>query len=487
MTKTLMLILFAVALGLPRWAIAEVHVVNDPLFGPIGHFDDWGFPQSIGRDAFNFSPINGFGGPAQDGLDPNGAVSLIQREATVLPDGATQDPPLDIVTFGLGPGGPEPTGVLPQANMDGVVNLFLFGWTGPAGSQFNLHQVDRDGDHFIPKDQMSFNKYEVFVYRDADYNLIDTIINPISFQPVALSDARGWCAFQTHPASAGEAMAGQVQFAFGFQVFFGPNPGPLQIVPHFPMRSYGTLVLDFNLPMPDGTMVPIFYVANSSANNTDPSMGRDADHPFGFPSPDFYNHVSFAGGGIIPLGVWVTPETIDTASPVLVQDQSGLPATVFTEPYPAGHGESREDGAVFHRNMFGGFPFMLRADALRTIDFVDNDFYGAFDHDIIAFEVTKKVTIDGEKKAQPVNIKLVVKNEGSVDGATSLATVVGMQGDTKVFKQSQIVSMPSPFGAAKLAFGPFLPMASGGITWTATIADADPDDDTAVAVSESAE
>ena len=49
---------------------AEIHDVVDPLFGKIGTFDDWGFPESAGREAFNFDHINGFG-----------PITLIQNEA----------------------------------------------------------------------------------------------------------------------------------------------------------------------------------------------------------------------------------------------------------------------------------------------------------------------------------------------------------------------------------------------------------------------
>jgi len=40
---------------------AEIHDVVDPLFGKIGTFDDWMFPESVGRGAFNCDHIDGFG------------------------------------------------------------------------------------------------------------------------------------------------------------------------------------------------------------------------------------------------------------------------------------------------------------------------------------------------------------------------------------------------------------------------------------------
>ena len=363
--------------------------------------------------------------------------------------------------------------------MDGGVNLFLFGWTSPAGSTFNQYRVDQDGDVLIPKDGMTFGNYQVFMYHDTTgANPDETITNPISFVPRALSDARGFCGFDTHPLSAGEAMGGQVKFDFGLSVSFGPNPGPMQIVPGFQMRSHGTLVLDFILPMPDGSSVPIHYEANAAPSNIDPSLPRTTQYPFGVPSPDFYNHVSFVGGGIIPLGVWLTADSFDTPDPVVagvVNSPSDLPPGAM-EPYPGAHGYTRADGARWHQNMFGGFPFMLRADALRTVDFLDNAFYGNFDHDITKMMVTKTYKLG---QGKPITVQLQVANNRSVPGAASLATVVGMQNGTPVYKESAIVRLASNTGRTVVDFGPFPVTQAGDITWTATLTDGDPDVDVA--------
>ena len=40
---------------------AEIHDVVDPLFGKIGTFDDWMFPESVGRGALFCDHIDGFG------------------------------------------------------------------------------------------------------------------------------------------------------------------------------------------------------------------------------------------------------------------------------------------------------------------------------------------------------------------------------------------------------------------------------------------
>jgi hypothetical protein len=240
--------------------------------------------------------------------------------------------------------------------MDGNVNFFRWGYTTPPGSTFNNHQVDYDGDHFIPQQDMSFGFYDTFLYRDTTgANPDEDIDTTFNFQPVVLSDARGWCGFPTHPLAL-EAMGGQVTFDFGFAAFLSdedliPNGGALQIVSGFEMRSYGSLELDVNVNGLD-----ILYSASAVMNNTDPALGRDASHPWGYADPAYYNHVSFVGGGVIPSGAWV------------IQGPGGAwDLTVV----PAG-----TPGAVWHNNSFAGFPFMLRADATREVLSFDESFYG---------------------------------------------------------------------------------------------------------------
>jgi hypothetical protein len=457
------------ALGGMNPCYAEIHDVVDPLFGPIGTFDDWGFPESVGREAFNFDHIDGFG-----------PITLIQNEVTQLPDGVTQDPPSNVFGDFLDQdGNPILEPFFPDANMDSSVNLFLFGYTDASGSTFNNHQVDKDADHLIPKADMSFSEYDLFLYRDTtgtnpDQDF-DTFIN---FEPFAMSDAGGWCVFQTHPVAAGEPMAGQVEFDFGFAVKIpDPDYGPtgsdmLQLIPGFQMRSYGTLVLDFELPTPGGP-VPIHYEANAAPNNTDPSLGRDALNPLGFPSPDFFNHVSFMGGGVIPLGVWLDPEGDLGPDNTATRDSTLHPDQTYSPLDPPAPGEIREDGAIWHANSFGGFPFMLRADALRSIDEVDNSFYGTLDHDI------EKVIVNKQRDVgKPVNLRLKVRNNYSVADGTTLATVVGHQDGVEIFAKSMIVpAIPSGNASTMVDFGSYTPDATGVITWTATITDADPDDD----------
>ena len=100
------------------------------------------------------------------------------------------------------------------------------------------------------------------------------------------------------------------------------------------------------------------------------------------------------------------------------------------------------------------------------------------DLDIAGFRVTKRVSLSHVKQ---VGITLTVKNDGVINSATRPATVVGMQNGIEVYSETLAVSDPVGNGRSKFSFPPYTPTVSGDITWTATIADDDLDDDTATA------
>lgn len=463
-------------LFLPNLAWADVYTI--PVLGGEMRLDDWGFAETLGRNALDFDPVNGFGGNA---MDPSGRVTLVQHEETQNPDGLTQDPPYD--TSGDMFFVPR----FPSANMDGTVNFFAWAYTSKAGSNFNRHQVDSDGDHLIPKQEMSFTLYDLFMYHDTTGANRDRDFNTrIRFEPFPMSDARGFCGFPTHPLAL-EPMGGQVQFDLGIEVYLpgkdlGENDAPdagegsFQYIPAFQMRSYGSLEMDVTV---FGIEPASFhYVANASANNTDPRLGRDADHPMGFASPDFYNHVSFIGGGVIPRGVWLTPEGAGARGATIHPNQ-GDPGQ---RP-----GQVREDGAVWHVNLFGGMPFLLRADAHRIVDFIDTsrygelpDLYPELDLDIADFSVTAEAGL-GQLVSTPIRMTVAVQNNGSADLAYLPAKVVGTQNGQVVFTESQVVSDHIDNRQSTFRFGPYTPTATGDIQWTVTIDDGNPDDDTATA------
>jgi len=99
----------------------------------------------------------------------------------------------------------------------------------------------------------------------------------------------------------------------------------------------------------------------------------------------------------------------------------------------------------------------------------------SLDLDITKFKVTpKKVKL---AKVKPFKIKLSVKNNGAVSSQTRPATVVGVQNGIVVYRETMDVSAAASKKTINLNFPAYTPTAAGDITWTATIADDDPDVD----------
>lgn len=110
--------------------------------------------------------------------------------------------------------------------------------------------------------------------------------------------------------------------------------------------------------------------------------------------------------------------------------------------------------------------------------YMNNLVQPVLDLDIAGFRVTSRVDVS---RGQSVNIRLVVRNAGAVNGMAD-ATVVGMQGGGQVYNEIISVSDPVGNGRTTFNFSSFTPSVAGDITWTATIADQDPDVDEEVKV-----
>jgi hypothetical protein len=94
------------------------------------------------------------------------------------------------------------------------------------------------------------------------------------------------------------------------------------------------------------------------------------------------------------------------------------------------------------------------------------------DLDIAGFRATKRVSLS---RVKPVRIKLVVKNQSGISAST-VATVVGAQNGIEVFREDLPVT--DLVGSERITLVlEYTPVGSGNILWTATIDDADPDDD----------
>lgn len=298
-------------------------------------FNDWGYKGPTGVGANDFQVGAGFDASR---------IGQIQHVVTKLPDGKTPDAPQTI----LGDNFLAPV-TYSNANMDGQTNFFGWGYTSPANSTFNNMQIDKAGNYYIPKSDMNFNFYDKFMYQNmsgpnAGTATYDSVNNTyISFQPYAISNAKGWCGsvLTSNPNGVAQ-MAGQVTFDFAFDAYlFGAKPGPgvvpaTQVVPGFVMRSYGSY--DVNITTSGG--ITQHFTGNAVGNNTNPLTGQL--------DPAYQNQVSFLGGGVVPKGAWV----INDGTPNVQVVAEGTP------------------GATWHSNSFGGYAFLLRADANRTLEWI---------------------------------------------------------------------------------------------------------------------
>lgn len=97
------------------------------------------------------------------------------------------------------------------------------------------------------------------------------------------------------------------------------------------------------------------------------------------------------------------------------------------------------------------------------------------DLDIEGFKVDKS-----QRVGRDISIQLIVENPGTVLGQ-ALATVVGEQNGVIIYNWRLNVYDYNGKGSTKFNFPDYTPITGGTITWTATIADVDPDIDLATA------
>jgi len=317
-------------------------------------FDDWGYTGPMGANAGTFEIGGGFNASN---------LGQIQAVQTVAADWNTPDVPHDVIgDFGSQYGTFAPT---PNANMDGNVNFYKWAYTTPT-SNFNNMQIDKAGNYYIAKNDMSFGFYDNFAYRNEGTGTdpvtgtppggVTNIDTGINFQPYAISDAKGWCGSTMVSNPNGlEQMAGQVTFDFAFDAYLGDKvPGDVgaivntQIVRDFVMRSYGSYTVDIKNGTDPGYVDynEAYYTGSAVANNTNPTTG--------LLDPAYKNKVSFLGGGVVPEGVWILDNGLnpDGTKNVTVVDEGTA-------------------GAVWHANSFAGYAFLLRADAARTLQWVN--------------------------------------------------------------------------------------------------------------------
>lgn len=104
---------------------------------------------------------------------------------------------------------------------------------------------------------------------------------------------------------------------------------------------------------------------------------------------------------------------------------------------------------------------------------------GGLDLDIRAFRVSQKVELKRDE-TDSVQISLDIRTSSRADGQGT-ATVVGIQNGVEVYRANLTVSAGGARRTRSYTFPTYLPAASGTITWTVTLSDGNPDNDTATA------
>lgn len=339
-----------VSTGVNTWT----HTADTTTTGATGTitFNDWGYqgPTNVGVNDFSVtSPVTNY-----VGFDAS-RIGQVQTVTTVAPDWATPDPAKDtkpyLIPFGT---------TYVNGNMDGNVNFYKMAYTTPTSTFTNM-QIDKAGNYKVARADMNFGFYDNFAYKNGA-NPVVNVDTDLNFQPYAISDAKGWCgSVLTSGPNSLEVMAGQVTFDFAFDAYFGDSTPSTatpatQIVPGFVMRSYG----DYNVNVTNvATGYNMNFEGHAVGNNTNPTtvvagVGGSLDAAY-------QNKVSFLGAGIVPKGVWVFND--NTANITVADDQTFVAGTQA--------GDVRiSDGASWHYNDFGGFAFLLRADAGRVVTFI---------------------------------------------------------------------------------------------------------------------
>ena len=99
------------------------------------------------------------------------------------------------------------------------------------------------------------------------------------------------------------------------------------------------------------------------------------------------------------------------------------------------------------------------------------------DLDIAGVRASKRVSL---RRVKPIAVKLVIKNNGTIDGRAS-ASLTGTQNGVTVY--NEVVDVNVTVGQrAGIKFPAYEPAAAGDIQWSVTIADEDPDVDDATTV-----
>lgn len=335
-------------------------------------FNDWGYTGPTALGGSTPVGVNDF----KVGAGYNAAnLGQMQKVITKAPDWQTSDA-LQNVTVDM-------SGVpYPNSNMDGQTQFYQWGYTTPANSTFSNMKIDRAGNYFVAREDMSFGLYNTFDQPNgAASTQVDTKIN---FKPYTVSDAAGWCgSVMTSNPNSLEQMAGQITFNIAFDVYFDWNPSlattpkgdyfsSTELIPGMVMRSYGDYTVDITTEL--GELQ--HYTGSAVGNNTDPTkvvLGKGSNL-----DSDYQNQVSFLGAGVIPKEVWVSADSFNPDGSRKMRNDYN-PTTGETDSvWDVTIVEAGTAGARKHVNAYGGYAFLMRADGTRELKLIGPDGHSAY-------------------------------------------------------------------------------------------------------------
>jgi PKD repeat protein len=227
---------------------------------------------------------------------------------------------------------------------------------------------------------------------------------------------------------------------------------------------------------PGWTVVnPLYFTSNGGCLATGASIATPSNVPLPHDPPTFGDPVAVAGS--LPYSGYVNvPVTFDGSASY---DSDG--GALVSYSWDFGDGATGSGMTTQHTYAEAGTYLVSLTvvddeGASNTNSTTATISAGAvLDLDIAALTVTRSV-----KVGKPIAIQLSVTNPGPVLGQ-AMATVEGWQNGVKVYGWQLNVYDAIDGGATGFTFPSYTPKAKGSISWTATIADVDPDMDQASA------
>ena len=439
--------------SLPANGSVVVNVNNTVTYTPNAGF--------VGTDSFTYTNDDGFGGNATATV----TVEVTNQAPVAVDDvfATQQDTPLNV---------PAPGALANDSDADGDP-LSALQQTGAANGTATLNAdgsfsytpnagfIGQDSFTYVANDGIVDSNIATVTINVAEVNLPPVVDNPgpqaddenaaVNLQIIASDpngDALGYSATGLPPGLGIDAGTGLISGTVSFDAVVHPDLSAVYAVTV--SVSDGTNPIQsvsFDWTVQDVNRAPV-AVDDAASTQVDTAVTVDV----------LANDSDADGDALSVVSTTLPPN--GSAAINLDGTVTYTPATGFTGTDAFDY--TIEDG-------FGG-----AATATVTITVVAGP---PVDLDIAQFKVTKRVRLANVK---PVGIQLTVSNAGIVEGDAP-ATVVGVQNGVEVYNETLTVTDPVGNGRTKFDFPAYEPAAAGEIVWTATIADGDPDDDTAMA------